>query len=83
MVTALSAEQVTTGSNPVTDLMDDHTTPPSEPDDGARFYPVDGIRGHCSCGEYLHYKSFEGEWQCPECGRVWNLYVECDLWDEQ
>lgn len=48
----------------------------------ANFYPVDGIRGHCKCGNYLHYRSTEGEWECDECGRVWNLFVDHELWEE-
>lgn len=50
--------------------------------DEANFYPVDGIRGNCKCGNYMHYISFEGEVECDECGRVWNLYVDHDLWEE-
>lgn len=46
----------------------------------ANFYPVDGIRGHCECGNYLHYISQEGETECNECGRVWNVYVDHELW---
>lgn len=48
--------------------------------DGATFYPVDGIRGHCKCGEYFHYIGQEGEVSCDECGRVWNVYVDHDDW---
>lgn len=59
------------------DIMPDHTR---EENEEANFYPVDGIRGHCKCGEYLHYTSSEGEWECDECGRVYNIYVDHDLW---
>lgn len=48
----------------------------------ARFYPVNGIRGHCKCGEYFHYIAQEGEIECEECGRVLNVYVDHDLWKE-
>ena len=48
----------------------------------ANFYPVDGIRGNCKCGNYFHFLSYEGELECEECGRVWNVYVDHDLWEE-
>jgi len=48
----------------------------------ANFYPVDGMRGHCKCGNYLHYIDAEGEKECDDCGRVWNVYVDHDLWEE-
>jgi hypothetical protein len=48
--------------------------------DEATFYPVDGIRGHCECGEYFHYIDSEGEVSCDECGRTYNVYVDHDDW---
>jgi len=48
----------------------------------ANFYPVDGIRGHCTCGHYFHFISVEGETTCPECGTVYNVYVDHDVWEE-
>lgn len=63
--------------------MVDHTPDPDESaSEEANFYPVDGIRGHCKCGEYFHYISMEGETRCTSCGRVWNIYVDHDLWEE-
>lgn len=62
--------------------MTDHTSPRNEEASEAEFYPVDGMRGHCSCGNYMNYIGFEGEATCDECGRVWNVYVDCDLWEE-
>lgn len=58
--------------------------PPHErkEEDEANFYPVDGLRGHCKCGNYMHYMAGEGEYECPECGRVYNIYVDHELWDE-
>lgn len=50
--------------------------------DEANFYPVDGLRGHCVCGEYLHFMAQEGDYECPDCGRVWNVYVDHELWEE-
>lgn len=50
--------------------------------DDANFYPVDGMRGNCKCGAYFHYISIEGDIECDECGRVWNVYVDHDLWEE-
>lgn len=55
-----------------------------EEQDEAQFYPVDGLRGNCKCGAYLHYTD-EGSWECDGeegCGRVWNIYVDCELWQE-
>lgn len=46
------------------------------------FYPVDGIRGHCKCGNYFQFISFEGELECDKCGRVWNVFVDHELWQE-
>jgi hypothetical protein len=57
--------------------MPDHTR---EPRDEANFYPVDGMRGTCKCGNHIHYIGFEGETECEECGRVWNIYVDHTLW---
>jgi len=48
--------------------------------DEARFYPINGMRGHCECGAYVNYISREGEVKCDDCGRVWNVYVGHDLW---
>ncbi|EGQ44334.1 MAG: hypothetical protein J07AB43_01000 [Candidatus Nanosalina sp. J07AB43] len=49
--------------------------------DEANFYPVDGIRGHCKCGQYMSYIGVEGDFECSECGRVWNVYVDHELWE--
>lgn len=63
--------------------MPDHTSRSQDTErDEAQFYPVDGLRGHCKCGNYLHFISREGEQSCDECGRVWNIYVDHDLWEE-
>lgn len=48
----------------------------------ANFYPVDGIRGHCVCGYYFNFISVEGEVTCPDCGTVYNVYVDSDVWQE-
>jgi hypothetical protein len=50
--------------------------------DEAQFYPVDGIRGHCVCGEYFHFISHEGAVTCDECGREWNVFVDHELWED-
>jgi hypothetical protein len=57
--------------------MVDHTR---NGEDEAHFYPVDGIRGNCECGHYFHYIAVEGETECEECGRVYNVYVDHDDW---
>lgn len=62
--------------------MVDHTRDENTEQNEAQFYPVDGIRGHCVCGEYHHFISREGEFTCGECGRVWNVFVDHELWDE-
>jgi hypothetical protein len=49
---------------------------PNESDE-ENFYPVDGIRGECKCGEYFHYIAFEGEIEC-DCGRTWNVFVQSE-----
>jgi hypothetical protein len=48
----------------------------------ANFYPVDGIRGTCTCGKYFHFISFEGEVRCPDCGKLFNVYVDHDVWED-
>lgn len=62
--------------------MVDHTKSDKGGQDEAQFYPVDGIRGHCKCGEYFHFISREGEFTCSNCGRVWNVFVDHELWDK-
>jgi hypothetical protein len=51
--------------------------------DEVNFYPVDGMRGHCKCGNHISYISFEGEVECGECGRVWNVFVDHELWQTE
>lgn len=60
--------------------MPDHTR---NANDEATFYPVDGIRGHCECGHYFHYIGQEGETECEECGRVYNVYVDHERWNNE
>jgi len=47
----------------------------------ANFYPVDGVRGECKCGNYIRYIGYEGEVECSDCGRVWNVFVDHELWE--
>lgn len=53
-----------------------------EEQDEANFYPVNGMRGYCKCGNYIQFISYEGETVCDECGRVWNVFVGHELWEE-
>jgi hypothetical protein len=52
-----------------------------ESQDEANYYPVNGIRGHCKCGNFFQYIIGEGEVECGECGRVWNVYVDHECWE--
>jgi hypothetical protein len=46
----------------------------------ANFYPVDGIRGTCKCGNFIQYIAMEGDTTCESCGRTWNVYVDHEQW---
>lgn len=46
------------------------------------FTAVDGLQGQCACGYVFHYIAFEGEIECEDCGRVYNVYVDFEEWDD-
>jgi len=46
------------------------------------FRPVNGMTGQCECGNIFNYIAYEGSFECNDCGKTYNVFVDFEIWSQ-